>query len=292
MEKQHITETSMTLAQQWENSGFLENDLLLLEHMNEVPFPKEPRRMNFILIALCTAGQVSYRMDMQEQVVTPGDLMIVSERHVIDNYNASPDLDGLCFIVSMKFFYEIIQNISDMSALFLFSRQHPVLHLKDRDQQVFQDYYKLIRSKIQGNDNHFRKDLIRTLLLAMFYDLTNVIYHFQQLTNERQSRADVIFNAFIKLVEENCRHERRVGWYAKQMGITAKYLSETIKHVSQRTPNQWIDNYVTLELRVILKNTTKSIKQITEEMNFPNQSFLGKYFKEHVGVSPSEYRRK
>jgi YesN/AraC family two-component response regulator len=100
-----------------------------------------------------------------------------------------------------------------------------------------------------------------------------------------------MFTRFIKLVEEHCRTERRVSWYAGQLGITPKYLSETIKAVSRRTPNEWIDNYVILELRVMLKNTTKNIKQITEEMNFPNQSFLGKYFKEHVGMSPSEFRR-
>ena len=61
--------------------------------------------------------------------------------------------------------------------------------------------------------------------------------------------------------------------------------------MSKRTPNGWIDHYVMLELRVLLKNTTKSIKEITEELNFPNQSFLGKYFKEHAGMSPSEFRR-
>ena len=55
--------------------------------------------------------------------------------------------------------------------------------------------------------------------------------------------------------------------------------------------NEWIDNYVTLELRVLLKDSTKSIKEIAEELNFPNQSFLGKYFKEHVGMPPSEYRK-
>lgn len=60
---------------------------------------------------------------------------------------------------------------------------------------------------------------------------------------------------------------------------------------SRRTPNDWIDDYVTLELRVLLRNTNKNIKEITEEMNFPNQSFLGKYFKEHVGISPSAYRK-
>jgi len=82
-----------------------------------------------------------------------------------------------------------------------------------------------------------------------------------------------------------------VSWYAQQLDITPKYLSEMVKQVSKRTPNEWIDNYVTREIRVLLKNTTKSIKDIAVEMNFPNQSFLGKYFKEHAGVSPSAYRK-
>ena len=75
------------------------------------------------------------------------------------------------------------------------------------------------------------------------------------------------------------------------MNISPKYLAETIRQVSHKTPNDWINYYVILEMRVLLKNTTKSIKEITELMNFPNQSFFGKYFKEHVGMSPSDYRK-
>jgi len=93
------------------------------------------------------------------------------------------------------------------------------------------------------------------------------------------------------LVKDNYRKERRVSWYGEQLCITPKYLSETVKQVSHRTPNEWIDHYVTLEIRVLLKNTTMNIKEIAEELSFPNQSFLGKYFKEHVGMSPSKYRR-
>ena len=140
-------------------------------------------------------------------------------------------------------------------------------------------------------DNRFRRDIVRTLILAMFYDLSNVIVRVQQGESRRQSRADVIFTRFIHLVEQHFRHERRVGWYAEQLCITPKYLSETVKVVSGRTPNEWVDSYVILELRVMLKTTTKSIKEIAEEMNFPNQSFLGKFFREHVGVSPTVYRR-
>lgn len=126
---------------------------------------------------------------------------------------------------------------------------------------------------------------------AMIYDLSNAIYRIQLRSDKKPTRAEAIFSDFIRLVEQNYRSERRVGWYAHEMCITAKYLSETVKMVSRRTPNDWIDNYVVMELRVLLKNTTKSIKEISQDMCFPNQSFMGKYFKEHVGMSPMSYRK-
>ena len=125
----------------------------------------------------------------------------------------------------------------------------------------------------------------------MFYDMSNVIWRVEKTDNKTRKRADALFAQFIRLLEENFRTERRVSWYAEQLGITAKYLSEMVKQVSKRTPNDWIDSYVMLEMRVMLKNTTKSIKEIAKSVNFPNQSFIGKYFKEHMGMSPSEYRK-
>lgn len=291
MVKQQIQETDIKRVKEWENSGFIEDDILLLDKMSEAPIPKEPRRMSFIIIALCTAGRVQYRMDTQEQLVSPGQVIIISERHVIDNYMASPDLEGLCMILSADFYREIIQNVSDVSSLFLFSKTHPVFTLTQKDIKTYKEYFHVIKKKINDKGNHFHKDLIRTLLLAMFYDLSNVIYQAQQVNDSRQTRNDIIFTKFIKLLETHCKEERRVGWYAQQLCITPKYLSETVKAVSQRTPNEWIDNYVIMEARVLLKNTTKSIKEIAEELHFPNQSFLGKYFREHVGVSPKQYRK-
>ncbi|MBR5326058.1 MAG: AraC family transcriptional regulator [Prevotella sp.] len=252
--------------------------------------PTEPRRMNFILIGLCTKGEVMYQLDTQKQVIKAGDILIVSDQHVVDSYQRSPDMEGLCMMLSVNFYQEIIQNVSDVSALFLFSRQHPVMNLEQREIDTFKEYFQVIKQKISDEGNHFQKDLVKTLLLAMFYDLSNIIYRVKQ-DDKPQTRAEIIFTKFIKLVEKNFKQERRVSWYAQQLCITAKYLSETVKNVSRRTPNDWIDNYVILELRVLLRNSTKNIKEISEELNFPNQSFLGKYFKEHVGMSPSQYRK-
>ena len=290
MVRQQIKETDLSKVKAWGDAVYLDDDFLMTEHINEAPMPTEPRKMNFILIGLCTRGNIIYQLDTQEQVISPGDIIIVSERHVVDSYQHSPDMEGLCMMLSVDFFHEIIQNVRDISSLFLFARSHPVMSLELKEIETFKEYFQVIKQKLGDEDNHFRKDLIRTLLLAMFYDLSNIIYRVQN-NDKPLTRAEKIFTNFIRLVAVNYRHERRVGWYALELGITPKYLSEAVKAVSQRTPNEWIDNYVTLELRVLLKNSTKSIKEITEEMNFPNQSFLGKYFKEHVGMSPTQYRK-
>jgi len=287
---QNIKESDLNKAKTWSESVFLDDDLLLTERINEAPMPTEPRRMNFILIGLCTKGEVMYQLDTKEQIITPGDVLIVSDRHVVDSYRHSEDMEGLCMMMSVNFFREIIQNVNDVNSLFLFSRQHPVFKLEPKEIETFKYYFQVIKQKIGDEGNHFRRDLIRTLLLAMLYDLSNTIY--RVLNNDRpQTRAEVIFTKFIALVAKNFKRERRVSWYAQELCITPKYLSETVKSVSRRTPNEWIDDYIILELRVQLKNSTKNIKQITDDLNFPNQSFLGKFFKEHVGISPSKYRK-
>ena len=290
MVKHIIKETDLNKAKTWSESVFLGDDLLLTERINEAPMPTEPRRMNFILIGLCTKGEVMYQLDTQKQVIKAGDILIVSDQHVVDSYQRSPDMEGLCMMLSVNFYQEIIQNVRDISSLFLFSRLHPVMSLEEEEIQTFKEYFQMIKEKIGDKRNRFQKDLIRSLLLAMFYDLSNIIYR-MKIGEKSKSRQEVIFTRFIKLVDQNFRHERRVSWYAKELTISTKYLSEVVKSVSYRTPNEWIDYYITLELRVQLRNTVKNIKEIAEELNFPNQSFMGKFFKEHVGMSPSKYRK-
>jgi AraC-like DNA-binding protein len=286
-----ILELSIEKAKQLGNSAFIEEDILLIDQLKDVPIPSEPRRVGVKILALCVKGRAQYTIDTQEQMVKRNDVLIISERHVLDNFMASPDLEGLCIIVSADFFDEIMQNVSNISSMFLFARLHPVVALTQQEADIFKTYFYTIKEKIADKEHHFRRELVRTLMLAMFYDLSNVIYRVQQTNAGRQSRGDAIFTRFIKLVEENFRVERRVGWYAEQLCMSPKYLSETIKQVSRRSPNEWIDSYVTLEARVLLKNTALSIKEIAIELNFPSQSFLGKFFKEHVGMSPSEYRK-
>ncbi len=291
MVKNAITETSLEEAKTWGNTSVLGDGLVLSDRIAGTDASDTPQRMNFIMMALCRQGEARYAIDTREQTVKAGDLLFISEGHIMDFFRASPDFDCLSIMLSTEFYHSFVLNVKNVSSLLLFSTNNPVVQLTAKEVQTYTNFHNAISEKIADRGHHFRTQLVKALLLAMFYDMSGVIWRVEQQGQKVQTRADSIFANFIRLLEEHFRKERRVRWYALQLGITPKYLSEVVKQVSKRTPNEWIDHYVVLELRVLLKNSTKSIKEISDELNFPNQSFLGKYFKEHIGMSPSEYRK-
>ena len=270
---------------------YIDNDLILFEDITQVPLPTSPSRMKSLFLALCTSGHAQYTVDTKMHEVGAGDVIIISEEQVVADYMLSQDCKGIALIMSYDFFQNIVSGVHELSALFLFARTHPVFHLDDNQTKALENDIEHIKEKIIDIGHRFRRELVMTMLKALIIDMSNIIYRVQQVGEAGQTRAEVIFRDFIQTVEKNYRTERRVSWYAQQLCITSKYLSETVRTVSRRTPSDWIDSYVTRELRVMLRNSTMSIKQIADELNFANQSFLGKYFKEHVGMSPSKFRK-
>jgi len=286
--------TEMTIASTkkiYKKGSYINDDILLFDDVSDVPFPSDPRRVQCLLLAVCLKGKAQYTVDTEPHVVKANDIIIISEGQVTTDFLLSKDCDGIAVMISKEFFNEIIAGVHEISSLFLFSKNHPVYNLKTEEIETLLTYFNLIKSKADDEDHHFRRDTVRMLMTTMVFDLSNIIYHEIHTGDKKRMRAESIFTKFIELVENNFRHERRVIWYAQQLCISSKYLSESVKQISHRTPNEWIDNYVIQEIRVQLKNTTKSIKEIATEMNFATQSFLGKYFKDHVGTSPSNYRK-
>jgi len=292
MNNRPILEITIPYAKNNYGNSFIGDEILLCDEFSKVPLPTEPRRMGCALLALCLAGEAQYTVNTETHQVKPNDVIIVSEGQVMGDYMLSPDCQGIAIMITERTLREMMAGIKELSTLFLFSRFHPVYNLQPKEVEDIKEYFQMIKRKVDERDHLFRREIVRLLMSAMIGDFCNAVARSQKMDDHRQSRGEVIFADFIRLVEKNFRHERRVSWYSQQLGITSKYLSETVKSISHRTPNEWIDNYVTLEMRVLLKNSAKTIKEITAELNFPNQSFLGKYFKEHVGLSPTEYRRR
>lgn len=291
MENKGLPSVSISSVTENINLSHIDNDLILFDDFVNLPVFYGARRNPELIIGLCLEGSLSFTSDTVDYSLSAGDALIVHEGQVIGNYRPDDGVRGIGIMMSYDFFHEIVKDVHELSSLFIFSRSHPVFRMNPGEIRSVRSYFNLIKEKVDDKTNHFRKNVVRMLISAMICDLSNAIYRIQLSDDRRQTRAEAIFTGFIKLVGQNYRRERRVGWYGGQLCITSKYLSETVKAVSRRTPNEWIDRYVIMELRVQLRNTTKSIKEIACEMNFPNQSSMGKYFKEHVGMSPMMYRK-
>lgn len=288
-----IKDFSLARLRQAVDVPSIDDDLLIFEDMSILPRLNEPRRMNFLFIGICTEGTGSYKMNQTVFNIKKNDALIITEGEVINEIQMSDDFKGLALMVSYRYVMEIVKDVRNMTDLFILTHRYPVFHMEDKEVAVALEYERMIMKRVCGEDYRFRHDVVRLLILTMIYDLGKAFYRVMQNINisGANKKSEQIFLDFIGLVEKNFRKERRVGWYAEQLNISPKYLSETISNVSKRTPNEWITNYVTTELRNILRTTNKRISQIAVEMNFPNQSFLGKYFRENVGISPLKYRR-
>lgn len=268
----------------------LDNDLALIDECHSIVFPTEAKRLECFSFAFCDKGCVKYNIDTIPQTVTAGNCIIVSAGQVIDDVWISNDYEGRVVFISQRYVQEVLTGMHGLSSIFLFSRLHPVFGMSREEARNILSFYLLIRQKISETDHRFRRDTVKALIQAFLYDAGNIFWNVYDAEEAKSTRNEEIFMHFIGLVEKHFKVERRVTWYALQLHMTPKHLSETIKKVSRQTPGEWIDNYVMLELRVLLRNSTLSIKEISERMHFPNQSFLGKYFKQHTGVSPKEYR--
>lgn len=285
-----MTDISIAAARQIYNGSHIGEDILLFDDFQRGAHATGPDEDELHPAGSLPQGNAQYSVDTLNHTVSANDIIIISEGQVVNNYQPSDGFSGIAIMLSDDFFHEIIKGIHELSSIFIFSRTHPVFTLDKDEVKNICTYFQGIKQKMDKQDHHFRRDVVRSLMMTMIYDLGNVIFRIQS-GDRKQSRAEVIFAQFIDLVENNFREEKRVSWYAKQLCITPKYLSESVKQVSRRTPNEWIDNYVILEARVMLKDSALSIKEITQRLHFPNQSFFGKFFKEHVGMSPSKYRK-
>ena len=103
-------------------------------------------------------------------------------------------------------------------------------------------------------------------------------------------RDKVLFNQFLTMVEHEKQKRRQVSYYAEKLYITPKYLSTVCTRVSGKSPMRWITDSVMEQCYTLLKTTTMSVKEISNQMGFPNPSFFGQYFRDEAGMTPLEYR--
>lgn len=104
-------------------------------------------------------------------------------------------------------------------------------------------------------------------------------------------RIEELFGRFMETMEHEYRQSREVSYYASQLCITRKYLGLIVKEKTGKTAKDLIDEYAILQLKLALRSTQYSVKQISEQFHFSDQSFMVRYFRQHTGMTPIAYRK-
>ncbi|MBO4673955.1 MAG: AraC family transcriptional regulator [Bacteroidaceae bacterium] len=165
------------------------------------------------------------------------------------------------------------------------------MHFEPRQIAVLLDCYRRIKKEHQREDYPMKEIVLRayqSAYIAKYFSLatTENIIRYNTQRNKRQYE---LFNAFIFMLNEKYKQERSVFYYAQELKITPKYLSNIVQAFTKQTASQVIDQYVVYSIKQYLYKNDLSIKAISEVFNFPSQSFFGRYFKRVSGVSPHQY---
>ena len=170
---------------------------------------------------------------------------------------------------------------------------NPCITLKPDELSIVQQHIQLINTAIHS-DYAYARESISHLISSVFFIFGSFINERMAKQSEVEqpvsTRHKIVFERFIDLVSKYHNTERNVGFYADKLCITPKYLSKIVKDTSGQSAPQWIDQYVILEAKQLLKHSDRCIKEISDELNFPNPSFFFKYFKKHTGLTPNQYR--
>ncbi len=252
-----------------------------------------PVKLEDLMIAFCTNGYSTARIGYREIRINKNSFIILFPNKIFQPLETSEDF-RMCLIFADKNFFHFPQEYSYKQArdMFTILADHPSHALPEKTMEEMLHIYSLIKNKIREKGHNYRKEIVYNYMLTMFYNIADVILSDEKKRTTPATHREKIFYQFIKEVEENFRKERSVLFYADKLCLTPKYISTLVHEVSGRTPSDWIKVFVLLEAKALLKSTNFTIQQISDQLNFPTQSYFGRYFKNNTGMSPKQYRNK
>ena len=262
---------------------------------SEMEIFRFPSRLNALIIGVGTEGETSLTSNLQEFRLKKDSLFIFSPKHILQ-VQSNNRFKAHLIVIAPDFLKRINIDTKRMMPLFLQFGSLPCMELTHAESQSLRSFISMVEQELKGSETDFSSEIIGGLIAATIYKVGDILTHYltehPEVDSPIHNRAEEYFRQFTELLGEHYKHERSVGFYARQLCITPKYLTTLIKRISGKSVSEWIDNYVILEAKTPLKYSNMSVQEIAYYLNFPNQSFFGSYFKRNAGMSPSQYKAK
>ena len=257
-------------------------------------FAKHTMRLGGMAMVLCVTGSVDLNVNIEQYHLTDNTLLALGGDCVLKINNVDwQRLDAYVFAMSAEFIRDVNFELNLLASMRISSSQPPLISLTADEVQLITRYFDLIHYNTVSNaDARYVRSISRSLIAATVYQLMQ----FASTRVEAQpapnlSRRANYVREFLQLVGEHHKRERGVAFYASKLFISPKYLSLIVKETTGKSAARWIDEFVLMEAKNMLRYSGKNIQQVAYALNFSNQSSFGKYFKHLTGMSPTEYQK-
>ncbi len=260
----------------------------------------EPLRFALSGMFICLKGNVRFMLDDNDINMKKNDIVVYFPYSVLKIIEVSEDLYGIMMSVDVNVVQPLLTKITDVDSI-LNIRQSPVTNLSEHDLQAINNYIELYQKHLKLSKQFADNDQRR------FWQLNNlqienvrmnlvlqIIIAFSEADNKLKNtvdRRDDIVRIFLNDLKDNYLIQHEVSFYSTRQYISMRYFSSVIKQRTGQTPSQWITSILVKEAKNFLTQSNLTVKEISEKMNFPNQSYFGKWFKTHVGMGPLEFKK-
>ena len=267
-------------------------DAKLKEYHNPV---NRPCRFDGFMVFYCMSGSMNLSVNLTDVEITKGMVFINIPGNIIRINEivreGEEDTRYICIALSKEFFQCLNVEVCKLFNEGISMLKNPGIMLGEQDFELTGSMIRYIISLLK-TDVSYKREAVLSALSSLFYVLLGAWTPESsgKSVKHQSNRSKVIFDRFMRLVMDNHIQERTVGFYADKLCLTPKYLSKIIKNASGRSAPEWIDSYVILEAKNLLKYSSIPIKEVVYKLNFPNQSVFYKFFKAHTGMTPTEYR--
>lgn len=249
------------------------------------PYITEPYRAESYAVEFLRKGSIVMQTRLSKTVIHAPAIITLSPS-VIRSFSKDSE-EILIDIIFFKapFFLESQANVFFLTQFDFF--ENDTMHVSALDKTAvtkFEPIFNQIKAALNGTYPH-QPAILRSYLYILIYELDTL-----KQTIPHHTVQNPLFEKFKAILVKEFLEQRAVGYYANRLHVTRKYLSEVVKKNSGKTAKDWIDDLIILEAKVLLQNKSLTINQVSDVLNFSNQSVFGKFFKKHTSLSPLAYR--
>ncbi len=297
MERKNLTEAekliSMTETPDMVSPDYLDDDLMIIDNIKILGVPGGIRP-NMNIIAICMRGKLQSTMNGEPIVVRERQVFVCPAETTIGELMVSPDFEYVALCITSRALQLFLRGYISVWNEIVYVQKQRQFEMTELDLRFYEKIYDLIRLCLEypgeEADRGYRREVLQGFLSASLVGLCNLLQRHTELEVPAPKQNISLFNQFLDLLQRQQVKHRSVEHYASQLCISPKYLTMICKKNSGKTANDWIREYTLADITYELRNTTRSVKEISNRLGFPNTSFFGKYVRDHLGCTPLEYR--